>query len=66
MAWWLVKPGGPPARGIANELTEATCELYLPALFEIGLVLFGITILANLLGQLFLRTLKTSHAGRGA
>ena len=46
---------------IANEFTEATTDLYLATLFEIGLVLFGITILANLIGQLLLRTMRTLH-----
>ena len=35
------------------------------SLFEIGLVLFGVTIVVNLLAQLLLRTLKTSTATRG-
>ncbi|MGI8437970.1 MAG: phosphate ABC transporter permease subunit PstC [Chthoniobacterales bacterium] len=62
----LFKPGYTLASVIANEFTEATTDLYLQALFEIGLVLFGITIVANLLGQLLLRTLKTSSTTRGA
>jgi hypothetical protein len=32
---------------LANEFTEATTDIYLQALFEIGLVLFGITILGE-------------------
>ncbi|MBA3961017.1 MAG: phosphate ABC transporter permease subunit PstC [Chthoniobacterales bacterium] len=62
----LFKPGYTLASVIANEFTEATTDLYLQALFEIGLVLFGITIVANLVGQLLLRTLKNSSATRGA
>ena len=62
----LFKPGYTLASVIANEFTEATTDLYLQALFEIGLVLFAITIVANLIGQLFLRTLKNSQATRGA
>jgi phosphate transport system permease protein len=42
---------------IANEFTEATTDLYLQALFEVGLVLFGITILANLIAQLLIKTM---------
>lgn len=53
----LLKPGYTLASVIANEFTEATTDLYLQALFEIGLVLFGITILANLVAQLLLRTM---------
>ena len=53
----LFKPGYTLASVIANEFTEATTDLYLQALFEIALVLFGITILANLVAQLLLKTL---------
>jgi phosphate transport system permease protein len=62
----LLKPGYTLASVIANEFTEATTDLYLATLFEIGLVLFGITIVANLIGQLLLQTLKTSTASRAA
>jgi phosphate transport system permease protein len=62
----LLKPGYTLASVIANEFTEATTDLYLATLFEIGLVLFGITIVANLIGQLLLRTMKTSTATRAA
>lgn len=62
----LLQPGYTLASVIANEFTEATTDLYLGTLFEIGLVLFGITIVANLVGQLLLRTLKTSTASRAA
>jgi phosphate transport system permease protein len=61
----LFAPGYTLASVIANEFTEATTDMYLQALFEIGLVLFGITILANLLAQLLLRSLggaKTTRA----
>lgn len=59
----LFAPGYTLASVIANEFTEATTEVYLQALFEIALVLFGITILANLLAQLLLRTI---HGGAGS
>lgn len=60
----LFKPGYTLASVIANEFTEATTELYLQALFEIALVLFGITILANLLAQLLLKTFGTVQSTR--
>ncbi|HEY4272455.1 MAG TPA: phosphate ABC transporter permease subunit PstC [Candidatus Udaeobacter sp.] len=60
----LLQPGYTLASVIANEFTEATTETYLQALFEIGLVLFGITILVNLLAQLLLRTITTTSATR--
>ena len=53
----LFKPGYTLASVIANEFTEATTDLYLQSLFAIALVLFGITILANLVAQLLLKTL---------
>jgi phosphate transport system permease protein len=60
----LFKPGYTLASVLANEFTEATTDIYLQALFEIGLVLFGITILVNLLAQLLLRTIATTSATR--
>jgi phosphate transport system permease protein len=60
----LLKPGYTLASVIANEFTEATSDIYLQALFEIALVLFGITILANLLAQLLLKTIGTKQATR--
>jgi phosphate transport system permease protein len=60
----LFAPGYTLASVIANEFTEATTDLYLQSLFEIGLVLFGITILANLVAQLLLKTMGTKMATR--
>ena len=60
----LFKPGYTLASVIANEFTEATTDMYLQALFEIGLVLLGTTILANLLAQLLLQTMSTTSTTR--
>ena len=60
----LFKPGYTLASVLANEFTEATTDTYLGALFEIGLVLFGITILVNLLAQVLLRTIATTSSTR--
>ena len=60
----LFAPGYTLASVIANEFTEATTDVYLQALFEIGLVLFGITILANLIAQLLLKTMGSSMGTR--
>ena len=60
----LFAPGYTLASVIANEFTEATTDIYLQSLFEIGLVLFGITILANLVAQLLLKTVGTKMATR--
>ena len=43
----LFAPSYTMASVIANEFTEATYNLYLGALVEIGLVLFGVTLLLN-------------------
>src|SRR5438093_2759052 len=60
----LFKPGYTLASVIANEFTEATTDMYLQALFEVGLVLFGTTILSNLLAQILLQTMSTASATR--
>jgi phosphate transport system permease protein len=52
----LFAPGYTLASVIANEFTEATTDIYLNALFEIGLVLLGVTILVNVAAQLLLKT----------
>src|SRR3989475_5950985 len=62
----LLKPGYTLASVIANEFTEATTDIYLEALFEIGLVLFGVTILVNLIAQLLLKTMTTTTSATRA
>jgi phosphate transport system permease protein len=52
----LFAPGYTLASVIANEFAEATSDLGTHALFEIGLVLFFVTIIVNLLAQLVLTT----------
>src|SRR3989475_189293 len=52
----LFAPGYTLASVVANEFTEATTDIYLNALFEIGLVLLGVTILVNAIARLLLRT----------
>lgn len=52
----LFKPGATLASVIANEFTEATDPLYYSALFEIGLVLLGLTLVVNALARLLLMT----------
>ena len=48
----LFAPGYTMASVLANEFSEASDELHLAALMEIGLVLFGITILVNSVARL--------------
>ena len=50
----ILAPGYTIAAVIANEFTEATGDIHLAALVELGLVLFLITIILNGLGQLLL------------
>jgi phosphate transport system permease protein len=62
----LFAPGNTLASVIANEFNEATGDLYPSALFEIGLVLLGVTVLVNIFAQLLLKTfagpsVKTQH-----
>jgi phosphate transport system permease protein len=50
----LFAPGYSMAAVIANEFTEATGNLYLQALVEIGLVLFLITMIVNALARILI------------
>lgn len=58
----LLSPGYTLASVIANEFSEATTDTYLSALVELGLVLFGVTIVINLLAQLLLKSLGGGSA----
>ena len=53
----LFEPGYTLSAIIANEFTEATGQLYLHALVEIGLVLFVMTVIINGLARLILARL---------
>jgi phosphate transport system permease protein len=50
----LLAPGATLASVIANEFSEATGKLYLSALIEIALVLFGITLVVNAVARLII------------
>src|SRR5215469_15302880 len=52
----LFPPGYTLAIVVAKEFTEATTDMYLHALFEVGLVLLGVTVLVNAIAQLLLKT----------
>ena len=58
----LLAPGHSIAAVIANEFTEATSNLYLSALIELGLVLFGITIAVNALARLMILGMTRKNA----
>ncbi len=57
----LLAPGYSIAAVIANEFTEATGDLYLQSLIELGLVLFVLTIVINGLARLLI--LATTRKG---
>jgi len=52
----LLAPGHTIAAAIANEFAEATTDTYLSALTELGLVLFGLTIIINGFAHLLIWT----------
>jgi len=56
----LFAPSATLASAIANEFAEATSDLYLNSLFELGLVLLAVTILVNILAQVMLRSMTGS------
>jgi phosphate transport system permease protein len=49
---------------IANEFSEATGNLYLSSLIEIGLALFIVTIFVNVLAQLLVWTVTRGTPAR--
>jgi phosphate transport system permease protein len=54
----LFAPGNTMASVIANEFTEATTDMYLSALIEIGLLLMIVTGLINLTGKYIIKKLS--------
>jgi phosphate transport system permease protein len=51
----LLAPSYTMASVLANEFTEATTDLYVATLIEIGLLLFGVTIAVNIVARLLVR-----------
>jgi len=60
----LFAPGYTMASVIANEFTEATSDLYLAALVEIGLLLFVVTVAVNALARLLVWSVGAVKVGR--
>ena len=52
----LFAPGSTLASWIANQFTEAIGDLFYSSLFELGLVLLGLTMLVNIFAQFLLKT----------
>jgi phosphate transport system permease protein len=63
----LFDPGYTMSSVLANEFAEATYNLYVSSLIEIGLLLFVLTIIVNAIGRLLLfQTMKSAGVqGRG-
>ena len=60
----LFAPGYTMASVIANEFTEATGDVYLSALVEVGLALFIVTIIVNILAQFLVWTVTRGMPAR--
>lgn len=54
----IFSPGNTIASVIANEFTEATGEIYLSSLMYLGMTLFIITTVVNLIGRFILKKLQ--------
>jgi phosphate transport system permease protein len=61
----LFAPGYTMASVIANEFSEATGDLYLSALVEVGLALFIVTIIVNIFAQFLVWTVTRGTPARG-
>jgi phosphate transport system permease protein len=59
----ILQPGTTISASIANEFAEALGDLYIPALIEAGLVLFGITFIVLAAAQLMLRNIERRSGG---
>jgi phosphate transport system permease protein len=60
----LLDPGTTIASLIANTFTEATDRIQIAALIELGLVLFVITMVFQVIAQLWLRRVQRATGGR--
>jgi len=60
----LFAPGYTMASVIANEFSEATGDVYLSALVEVGLALFLVTIIVNILAQFLVWTVTRGTPAR--
>ncbi|HTR64667.1 MAG TPA: phosphate ABC transporter permease subunit PstC [Terriglobales bacterium] len=61
----LLAPGYTMASVIANEFSEATGDVYLSALVEVGLALFLVTIIVNIFAQLLVWSVTRGTPARG-
>ena len=61
----LFAPGNTMASVIANEFTEAVNTLYLSSLIQLGLLLFAVSTVINILGRRVIVRLSKRDAGHG-
>jgi len=61
----LFAPGYTMASVLANEFTEATGDVYLSALIEIGLALFLVTIVVNAMARLLVWSVTRGQPAKG-
>jgi phosphate transport system permease protein len=66
ISWSLYAPQYTMAAVLANEFTEAADDLYLHALIEIGLVLFVITLIINVISRMFIWSMARQRKVRVA
>ena len=64
VSWSLFQPQYTMSAVIANEFTEATDDLHLHALIEIGLVLFVITLFVNALSRMLIWSMNRQSTGK--
>ena len=63
----LFQPAYTMAAAIANEFSEATTNLYLSALFEVGLILFVLTVVVNAFARILIwRVARRQPVGSSA
>jgi len=61
----LFQPSYTLASVIANEFTEATADIYLSSLVELGLILFLVTFVVNAIARLLVWRVTRRTAGVG-
>ena len=63
ISWSLFSPGHSLASVVASNYAEASGDLYLAALTELGLILFGVTLLLNIVARLLIWRVGRGPAG---
>ncbi len=63
ISWSLFSPGHSLASVIASNYAEASGDLYLSVLTELGLILFGVTLLLNIIARLLIWRVGRGPAG---